>query len=1196
MHSQNPNILRPDTIVGEKYNILLFLSAGGFSNTYLAESVTDGKTVVLKELFNRDYMERDPSGSSIFIRSNPSGSAYEDDLQRVEKEWDSLKRFRNYAGAVKGIDRFSENNTVYIVMEHLSGGSLKQIIKKNGPMRPEEFFKRSKDVLQLLAAMHTEGFIHGDISPDNLVASDDGSFRLIDFGAVQAVGSSCAFNEKLRKEGYTPAEIFNPQNKISPQTDIYSLCAAFYFALTGQAPEDSLERLLFDEVENPSRKNPEIDADTDALIMKGLSMTPQDRWNSIDEMQAVIGEIVKPDFEKEQEAARKAERRRRRKILLISSIAAFILGAAALFCLTHREQIKFKGKETEKIVFYYPEESDPEAAETLRSNLIQKVVTITGDSEYLLQESDQYLEVTLLYSLLREKDIPLLLNKFFNCSYIKIGIYKDDHFSTIITLHPNYIEKITQTDNGCGITLDSTLSEKLSDLLSDPDSKVMLRLYTYGCGNHYWDLHNQPLEGDYYNISPLFDADSGSLRIPDTELGGELERRLFIDCLNQESVPIESFNYERHIVWESKQKTTWGSYQVPASSLRGEVAVLNYSESINRSENMLTQEVLELELEKVTPPDVVILKRRLDTLQIPYACGWEEFDESRLCIALEADRIWEAEAAILFNNISEYDSFIKTASGALVCKVNKDTLISAENGCICAALPSDGSAEEIIDRLTQDGSITLELCLCNIPVLETQVAKAPEDGRIIFTDFVLQNLEASPRSTELFAAFINQLQTTIFSLQHNLNLTGVSFLDRSGEPDWNRDIWTLPGCEKHSLRDSIYHLVTEDAGEVNWKPSTPSSISVHYFLDDEQDKAKYANPYERLSDFLDTVELTNEVSNISLIVYDRTDSPVFHYGIELYANELTGVPVLSWYLNYASGPDTSQDEYQALYQTKEEEARVYLASEKKFESYYKSPALFNLYERTVIDNDRLLLKISVADTSPGQSFALQFEAVNRTSDTMTIILDQMAVNNIMSDVSDCTFTVEPGTNSSFYKKFDEDALHFSLLTPIETVSLLMDVTAGTDSSRTAVRFPSADSYPELPDNLPVPSDAKLLEDTDDFSIYALGFASDPDMLIISKAHYLLINKTDKYMAFEFEELLLNQIQYENFEAQTVVLMPFTLAYTDLEVSHVDLLSLPITNDQIEEIAAKIRISLMDEEENSNPLLEKVYSFTRNVQS
>ena len=114
---------------------------------------------------------------------------------------------------------------------------------------------------------------------------------------------------------------------------------------------------------------------------------------------------------------------------------------------------------------------------------------------------------------------------------------------------------------------------------------------------------------------------------------------------------------------------------------------------------MLTQEVLEMELEKDNPPDAVVLKRRLDTLKIPYACGWEEYDESKLCIALEADRIWEAEAAILLKNNVIEDSFIKTASGALVCEVNKNTLISVENGSICAALPSDGSAEEIIDRL-----------------------------------------------------------------------------------------------------------------------------------------------------------------------------------------------------------------------------------------------------------------------------------------------------------------------------------------------------------------------------------------------------------------------------------------------------------------------------------------------------------------
>ena len=1188
MYSKNPNILRPDTIVGKKYNILLFLSSGGFSNTYLAESISDGKTVVLKEMFNRDYMERDPSGSSIFIRSGLSGSTYEDDLQRVEKEWDSLKRFRNYPGAASGIDHFSENNTVYIVMEHLSGGSLKQSVKKDGPMKPEELFKRSKDVLQLLAGMHAEGFIHGDISPDNLVASADGSFRLIDFGAVQTIGSSCAFKEKLRKEGYTPAEIFNPQNSICPQTDIYSLCAAFYFALTGQAPEDSLERLLFDEVEKPSEKVPEIDSDTDALIMKGLSMIPQDRWNSIGEMQEAIGEIVKPDIEKEQAAARKSRRRIRNRIILIASIAALILGAAALFCLTHREQILFKGKETEKIVFYYPEGSDPDAAKALRSSLIQKVETITGDSGYLLRESDQYLEVTLLYSLLQEKDIPLLLNEYFNYSHINAGIYKEDRFSTIATLDPTNIEEITQTDDGCVITVDESLSAEIADLLSDTNSQIRLRLYTCGSGNHYWDKHNQPLEGDHYDISPLFDADSNSFRIPDTELGGELERQLFVDCLGQESAAPESFNYERHIVWESKQKTTWGAYQVPASSLQGEVAVLIFSGSSMWSRNILTQEVLELELDHSNPPDVVVLKKRLDVLQIPYACGWEEFDESKLCIALEADSIWEVEAVMLLSNISEFGSFIKTDSGALVCEVDHDTPISVENGNIIAALPSDGSAEETIDRLTQNGSTALDLCVCDIPVLETQISKAPEDGMIRFTDFVLQNMKDSSQSPELFTAFINQVQNSHIS--SNYYLTGVSFLDSSGEPDWDRDIWTLSGCMKTELKDSICRSVPEGFGEVNWTPSDPSCIHINYYLESGQDTAKYAHPYEVMADFLGTVDLTNEISEIVFTVYDRTSFPTFIYVSDFYKNELTGTPEFNWNMSYTTGVYPDQTEYQELYRAKKEEARIYLASEKRFDSCYKNPAVLNKFERTVIDNERMSLKISVPDIAPGQIFSLHIEAVNRTADTMTITFDEMAVNNIMSDVSDCTFTVDPGTSWSYYKKFYEEELHISLLTPIESVSLLLDTAAGTDSSRTAVIFPDADSYAELPDDLPVPSDAELLVDTDDFSIYALGFAPDPDLQIVSKVHYLLINKTDKFISFDFEELSLNQIRYEDFKAQTVVLMPFTLAYTDLDVSHVFMLTDNIDLNNVEDISAKIRAGIINEDGNSNPLLEKVFSF------
>ena len=1183
MNPQNPSILPPDTIVGKNYCILLFLSAGGFGNTYLAESVSDGKTVVLKELFNRDYMERSPAESSVFI-SPDSSAAFAEDVRRFKKEWEALNRFRDYPGAVKGIDLVSDNNTMYIVMEHLSGGSLKQSVQKEGPLKPDDLFRRTKDAMQLLSAMHAAGFIHGDISPDNLVASDDGSFRFIDFGAVAEIGSSCGINEKLRKEGYTPAEIFNAQNKISPQTDIYSLCASFCFALTGQTPEDSLERLLFDDLKKPSELNPEIDGDTDSLIMRGLSMSPQDRWGSIDEMQAVIAEIVKPDLEKEQIAAQKAKAQKKKRILLFSSIAALILAAAALFCLTHREQIRFKGKETEKIVFYYPEESDPEAADKLRSNLIQKVESIAGDSGYLLHESEQYLEFTLPYALLREEDIPLLLNKYFNCSQIILAIYENENFYTGMRLDPEYIKNITQTDDGCAITLIESFSEALSKLPQVPAIQIRLILYTHGSGNHYWDLHNQPLEGEEYKISPVFDADSDSLLISDTELGGELGRKLFIDCLNQEPVPLESFNYERHIVWESRQETTWGEYQVPFSSLQGEVALLNYQNSSLKTGNMLTQKVLEQELE-INSPDAVTLKRRLDTLRIPYSCGWEEYDESRLCIALEADSIWEAEASLLLNN-SEYDSCIKTDSGISVCQLAPDTQIYSEDGGVCVTLPSDGSAEETIDRLIPDGTITLNLCICDIPLLEAHVSDTPEDGRIIFTDFILQNTENSSRSSERFAAFLNQLMSESIDSTHTL--TGVSFLKRSGEPDWSRDIWTLSGCEQHTLRDLICRTVTEDSGEVRYTPSSPSRLSVYYYLNDEQEKTKYSHPFGRLINLLETVELTNEVSDIDIMVKDYTSSPTFVYWIDLYANKLTGVPELCWHVDYIADTDSDEAECSKLRLEKAKETCSYLASEKTFDSYCKIPAVSDKYEKIIADNDLLFLKISVGDKAPGENFGLRIEAVNKTAETMTVSFSQMAVNSIMTDVSNRTYTIEPGTSALYDASFQQDRLNFSLFAPIDTVSLLLDVDAGADSFRTAVNFPDTDSYPELPDQLPVSSDAKLLFDTDDFSIYALGFKPNTLISASYEAKYLLINKTDHFLNCTFEGLALNQIQNDPFDMQTVAMMPFTLAYTGLDI----FLMYPFPSDynEVESISTKIKVSYVQEDGNTEPLFEKDCSF------
>ena len=186
-------------------------------------------------------------------------------------------------------------------MEHLSGGSLNDNVRKSGPYNTNAFLTSIVDVLESLDTMHEQGYIHRDISPDNLVMDENGKYRLIDFGAVIKTGSSNNA-DFLRKEGYTPAEAFSRQYSASIPSDIYSLCAVLYYAYSGRKPEDSLERMMIDELRPLCEVCPGIDPLVNTLVMKGLSMNPEDRWQSIKEIKQAIHCIMKSEDERDAEA------------------------------------------------------------------------------------------------------------------------------------------------------------------------------------------------------------------------------------------------------------------------------------------------------------------------------------------------------------------------------------------------------------------------------------------------------------------------------------------------------------------------------------------------------------------------------------------------------------------------------------------------------------------------------------------------------------------------------------------------------------------------------------------------------------------------------------------------------------------------------------------------------------------------------
>ena len=927
------NALSLGTLLNDEYRILQYIGHGGFSITYLAEHISSGTIVLVKELFNTVYMERMHPDTYVHIRESGLVPSFSRDKQRLLSEWEIMNIFKDSPGFPKPIDYFESNSTAYIIMEHLSGGSLNDNVRKSGPYNTNAFLTSIVDVLESLDTMHEQGYIHRDISPDNLVMDENGKYRLIDFGAVIKTGSSNNA-DFLRKEGYTPAEAFSRQYSASIPSDIYSLCAVLYYAYSGRKPEDSLERMMIDELRPLCEVCPGIDPLVNTLVMKGLSMNPEDRWQSIKEIKQAIHCIMKSEDERDAEAKLKIRKKKNQKRILAFSIFSLALLIIALFCFTHKELVIFKNTKTEKIVLYYPEELSTEEKAYFRQNIQEKIEHITESSKYLLKESPNYLEVTLPYVLLEKRNIPIFLNKYFNYSTCCLGAKSNGFFYSVIKLNEDSIDKIIQNETGCTITLNPELSTSLREKEMSDDTRYIIRIYTKGTGNHFWDLHNQPFEGDYYDINVIFDANENQISINDSDIGDKIERMLFIDCITKETAPLDSYNYERHIIWETRQKTTWGKYQKDISQIQGNTTIFIYS---NPYTDYLTENIFQMpasEYNSSDTSDLIKLKKRLDSLQIIYACGWNEANPSELYIATQSNRLWEVEAALLFNSVN---CFVKSASGVLVATINADNPISLKGTSICVNLREKRNFKKTLEQLLQNDDQILQLCINDRPVLQTKISDISSDNRIMFKDFILNNTSGTVHSIKSFAAYINALIS--FDLYDSHYLSGVLFVDAYNNIQWRKDIWSLAGCETTELRDLIYRSLSSFSNvAVDWNYYNPSDVLITYYLDSEKDKQTYEHPFVIVSDLLKTTKLTNEISQISFSAIDRTMEPYSIYSMEV-SKISKGSTEINWSVSYSLRGLTDKPEYSDDINAIREATIQYLSSDDVFASCIMTPSI-----------------------------------------------------------------------------------------------------------------------------------------------------------------------------------------------------------------------------------------------------------------
>ena len=193
------------TLLDERYRILEVLGEGGFGITYAAENQRIRLKVAVKELFWRDHVRRDPDSSELSVIREEEMEDYQALKEKFMREARLLRDFDREPGVVRVLDYFEGNNTAYLVMEYLEGVTFRQAIKKQGIFEPEDLFRRLLPLLDSLDHIHQAGVIHRDISPDNLMLLEDGSLKLLDFGAARNYKSAAGGQyTAIARENYAP--------------------------------------------------------------------------------------------------------------------------------------------------------------------------------------------------------------------------------------------------------------------------------------------------------------------------------------------------------------------------------------------------------------------------------------------------------------------------------------------------------------------------------------------------------------------------------------------------------------------------------------------------------------------------------------------------------------------------------------------------------------------------------------------------------------------------------------------------------------------------------------------------------------------------------------------------------------------------------------------------------------------------------
>jgi len=270
--------------LADRYTIDRELGAGGMATVYLATDLKHDRKVAVKVL--RPELAA-VLGTERFLREIKIAAQL------------------HHPHILQLYDSGDADGFLYYVMPYVNGESLRDRLTREGELPIADAVRILNDVADALAKAHSEGVVHRDVKPDNVMLSDRHAL-VADFGVAKAV-SEATGHEQLTTAGValgTPAymapEQATAESHIDHRADIYAVGALAYELLTGRPPftgatqQEVLAAHVTKEPEALSKQRIDISADLELVVLRCLEKNPDHRWQTAEELLTALDSFTTP--------------------------------------------------------------------------------------------------------------------------------------------------------------------------------------------------------------------------------------------------------------------------------------------------------------------------------------------------------------------------------------------------------------------------------------------------------------------------------------------------------------------------------------------------------------------------------------------------------------------------------------------------------------------------------------------------------------------------------------------------------------------------------------------------------------------------------------------------------------------------------------------------------------------------------------